>query len=120
MSMNNNSDSSRVADPDPPDLKHDRVLLSNQEAKVVRRTQTKSYATVAEELGISESTVGTYRNRATDKLEEQVKVARRIVRQQQADQQEENLVAIAEEAVECLEDCGIEVELEIRQVSNNR
>jgi DNA-binding CsgD family transcriptional regulator len=111
--MSDDSESSRVADPDPLDLKHDRVLLSNQEAEVVRRTQTKSYATVAEELGISQSTVGTYRNRATDKLDEQVKVARRMLRQQQADQREENIVAIAREAVECLRGCGFEVEFGI-------
>lgn len=111
--MTSESNPHRVADPSPLDLKHDRVLLSSREAEVVRRTQTKSYATVAEELEISESTVGTYRTRATDKLEEQVEVARRLLRQQRADQREENIKAIAREAVNCLRDCGTEVAFEI-------
>jgi hypothetical protein len=67
----------------------------------------------AYELDISESTVGTYRTQATERLDEQVKVIRRMLRQQQADQQEEGIKEIAREAVETLRDCGVEVEFEI-------
>ena len=111
--MNGERSSSRVAEPSPSDLEHDRFLLSNREAEVVRRTRTKSYATVADELDISESTVGTYRTRATERLDEQVKVIRRMLRQQQADQREESIRKIAREAVETLRDCGVKVEFEI-------
>jgi DNA-binding CsgD family transcriptional regulator len=111
--MSDEQPSSRVAEPSPSDLEHDRFLLSNQEAEVVRRTRTKSYATVADELGISESTVGTYRTRATERLDEQVKVIRRMLRQQQADEREEGIKEIAREAVNTLRDCGVGVEFEI-------
>ena len=111
--MSDERSSSRVAEPSPSDLEHDRFLLSNQEAEVVRRTRTKSYATVADELDISESTVGTYRTRATERLDEQVEVIRRMLRQQQDDQREEGIKEIAREAVETLRDCGVEVEFEI-------
>ena len=116
--MSDKQSSSRVGNPSPLDLEHDRVLLSNRESEVVRRTRIKSYATVADELGISESTVGTYRHRATKKLNEQVKVIRRMLRQQQADQQKENIQKIAREAVECLRDCGIDVEFHIESEEN--
>jgi len=104
---------SRVGNPSPLDLKHDRVMLSNRESEVVRLSRSKSYATIADELDIAESTVGTYRSRATEKLGEQVKVIRRMLRQQQADQQEENIKEIAREAVERLRDCGIDVEFKL-------
>jgi DNA-binding CsgD family transcriptional regulator len=111
--MSDERSSSRVAEPSPSDLEHDRFLLSDQEAEVVRRTRTKSYATVADELDISESTVGTYRTRATERLDEQVEVIRWMLQQQQADQREESIKEIAREAVETLRDCGVEVEFEI-------
>ena len=116
--MSNKSSTSRVGNPTPLDLEHDRVMLSNRESEVVRRTRNKSYATIADELDISESTVGTYRHRATTKLSEQVKVIRRMLRQQQADQREENIQEIAREAVECLRDCGIDVEFHIESEEN--
>ena len=103
----------RVGHPSSLDLEHDRVMLSTQEFNVVRLTQNNSYATVADELDISESTVGTYRSRATKKLDEQVEVIKKMLQQQQIDQQEENIKEIARETVECLRDCGIDVELEI-------
>jgi predicted transcriptional regulator len=111
--MSDEKPSSRVAEPSPSDLEHDRLLLSDQEAEVVRRTRNKSYATVADELGISESTVGTYRYRANERLDEQVEVIERMLRQQQDDQREEGIKEIAREAVETLRDCGVEVEFEI-------
>lgn len=112
--MGDEQSSSRVAEPSASDLEHDRFLLSNREAEVVRRTRTKSYATVADELGISESTVGTYRNRATERLDEQVEVIGRMLRQQQDDQREENIREIAREAVNTLRECGVEVEFEVK------
>ena len=111
--MSDEQSSSRVAEPSPSDLEHDRFLLSDQEAEVVRRTRSNSYATVADELDIAESTVGTYRSRATERLDEQVKAIRQMLRQQQADQREESIKEIAREAVERLRDCGIEVKFEI-------
>jgi DNA-binding CsgD family transcriptional regulator len=104
---------SRVAEPSASDLEHDRFLLSNREAEVVRRTRTKSYATVADELGISESTVGTYRTRATNRLDRQVEAIKLMLRQQQADQREKDIREIAREAVERLRDCGVEVAFKI-------
>ena len=103
----------RVGHPSSLDLEHDRVMLSTQEFNVVRLSRSKSYATIADELDISESTVGTYRSRATKKLDEQVEVIKKMLQQQQIDQQEENIKEIARETVECLRDCGIDVELEI-------
>jgi len=103
----------RVGHPSSLDLEHDRVMLSTQEFNVVRLTQDKSYATVADELEISESTVGTYRSRATNKLNEQVEVIEKMLRQQQIDRREENIKKIARTAAECLKDCGIEAELRI-------
>ena len=103
----------RVGHPSSLDLEHDRVMLSTQEFNVVRLTQDKSYATVADELDISESTVGTYRSRATKKLDEQVEVIKKMLQQQRIDQQEENIKEIAREIVACLRDCGIDVELEV-------
>jgi Response regulator containing a CheY-like receiver domain and an HTH DNA-binding domain len=111
--MSGKQASSRVGNPSPLDLEHDRAMLSNRESEVVRLSRSKSYATIADELGIAESTVGTYRSRATEKLNDQVKVIRRMLRQQQADQQQKNIKKIAREAVERLKDCGIEVEFEI-------
>ena len=103
----------RVGHPSSLDLEHDRVMLSTQEFNVVRLTQDKSYATVADELEISESTVGTYRSRATHKLDEQVEVIEKMLRQQQIDRREENIKKIARTAAECLKDSGIEAELRI-------
>lgn len=111
--MSSKKRSSRVAEPSPSDLEHDRLLLSDREAEVVRRTRTKSYATVADELEITESTVGTYRTRATERLDEQVQAVKLMIRQQQADQREENIKEIARKAVERLRDCGVDVEFEI-------
>ena len=111
--MSDEQSSSRVAEPSPSDLEHRRVLLSDRETEIVRKTRTKSYATIADELGISESTVGTYRTRATERLKSQIKAMRLMLRQQQADQREESIKKIAEEAVNCLRDCGVEVEFEI-------
>lgn len=113
MTMSFEQSSSRVAEPSSSDLEHERFLLSNREAEVVRRTRTKSYATVADELGIAESTVRTYRTRATNRLDGQVRAIRQMLRQQQTDQREQSIKEIAKEAVECLSDCGIEVEFEI-------
>jgi DNA-binding CsgD family transcriptional regulator len=113
--MSDEQPSSRVAEPSPSDLEHDRLLLSDQEAKVVRRTRNKSYATVADELGISESTVGTYRYRANERLDEQVEAITKMLRQQQADQRKESIRKIAQEAVDCLRDCGVEVEFEVQR-----
>ena len=103
----------RVGHPSSLDLEHDRVMLSTQEFNVVRLTQSYSYATVADELDISESTVGTYRSRATKKLDEQVEVIKKMLQQQRIDQQEENIKEIAQEIVACLRDCGIDVEFEV-------
>ena len=111
--MSDERSSSRVAEPSPSDLEHDRFLLSNQEAEVVRRSRTSSDEVVANELGISESAVQTYRYRANERLNEQVKVIRSMLRQQQDDQRKENIREIAREAVETLRDCGVEVEFEI-------
>ena len=111
--MSDEWSSSRVAEPSPSDLEHDRLLLSDQEAEVVRRTRTKSYATVADELEIAESTVGTYRTRATERLDEQVQAIKLMLRQQQADERDEGIEKVAREAVERLKDCGVDVEFEI-------
>jgi hypothetical protein len=99
-------------------LEHDRLLLSDREAEVVRRTRTKSYATVADELEIAESTVGTYRTRATERLDEQVQAIKLMINQQQADQREENIKEIARKAVERLRDCGVDVEFEIEPATD--
>ena len=105
----------RVAHPDSWELQHERVLLSNKELEVIRRTRNNSYDTVADNLGIEETTVGTYRYRANQKLDQQVKIARQLLREQEADQREEGLIEIAREAVECLRDRGVEVDFEVQR-----
>lgn len=94
----------RVAHPDSWELQHERV--SNKELEVIRRTRNNSYATVADNLGIEETTVGTYRYRANKKLDQQVEIARRLLREQEADPRE---------AVECLRDRGVEVDFEVQR-----
>ena len=105
----------RVGSPSPSDLEHKRLLLSDRESEIVRKTRSQSYSTVADELDISESTVGTYRTRATDRLDRQVKSMKLMLRQQQADQREESIEEIAREAVECLRDRGVEVDFEVQR-----
>lgn len=105
----------RVAHPDSWELQHERVLLSNKELEVIRRTRNNRYATVADNLGIEETTVGTYRYRANQKLDQQVKIARQLLREQEADQREEGLIEIAREAVECLRNRGVEVDFEVQR-----
>jgi len=107
--------SGRVGDPSSEQLEHQRLLLSERESEIVRETRSKSYSTVADELGISESTVGTYRVRATNRLDGQVKAIKLMLRQQQADQRQESIEEIAREAVECLRTCGVEVEFEVQR-----
>lgn len=119
MGMSDEQTSSRVGNPSPLDLEHDRVMLSNREAEVVQKNRTKSYATIADELDISESTVGTYQSRAMEKLKDQVDVINKMLRQQQADQQEENIKQITRQAIDCLRDCGLNVTFEIEPDSGN-
>jgi len=112
--MSHEKSNSRVGHPLPQDLKHDRVVLSNREAEVIRKTRHKSYADVGKELGIAESTVGTYYSRANEKLSEQVAVMEVMLDQQRDARREENIEAVARYAVERLRDRGVDAELEIQ------
>lgn len=105
--MSNN----RFANPDPRDLEHDRPLLSRQERNVV--TNNGTYEEIAEDLGISETTVGTYRTRANKKLEAQVDMIKIMLEQQYQDDRRGNLEDIAEQSVERLKDLGVDAELNI-------
>lgn len=105
--MSNN----RFASPNPSDLEHDRPILSGQEKEVIMSNGT--YEDIAEDLDISESTVGTYRTRANKKLESQVKNIRIMLEQQYQDGQRDNLEEIAKESVERLKDLGVDAELDI-------
>lgn len=105
---------SRVANPHPLDLEHDRVVLSNREAQVIQKTRHKSYEEVGEDLGIAESTVGTYYSRANSKLGEQVTVIEAMLDQQHDARRDENIEAVARYAVERLRDRGLDVELKVQ------
>ncbi|WP_177209160.1 LuxR C-terminal-related transcriptional regulator [Natronobacterium haloterrestre] len=106
---------SRVANPHPLDLEHDRVVLSNREVQVIQKAQHKSYEEVGEDLGIAESTVGTYYSRANSKLGEQVTVIEAMLDQQRNARRDENIEAVARYAVERLRDRGLDVKFEIQE-----
>ncbi len=106
---------SRVGNPHPIDLEHDRVVLSDREAEVVKKTRNQSYAKVADDLGIAESTVGTYCSRANRKLSEQVPVIETMLDQQCDANREENIEAVARLAVNRLRDQGLNVEFGVQQ-----
>jgi Bacterial regulatory proteins, luxR family. len=113
--MSDEQPSSRVAEPSASDLEHKRLLLSDRESDIIRKTRSKSYSTTADELGISESTVGTYRTRATNRLDRQKQGIKLMLRQQKADKRGESIKEIAEEAVECLRSLGIDAELDVQR-----
>jgi DNA-binding CsgD family transcriptional regulator len=113
---NTSGGTSRVADPLPQDLKHDRVVLSNRENKVISKTRHKTYAEVAGELGIAESTVGTYYNRATEKLDEQVAVMKTMLDQQRDACRDADIATIARYAVERLHDDGVDAQLTVNDI----
>lgn len=105
--MSNN----RFANPEPSDLKHDRPLLSEREEEVINKEG--SYEKIAEQMDIGKSTVGTYKNRAKSKLDQQVDIIKIMLRQQYQDNRKKDVKEIAEESVETLKDLGIDAELKI-------
>jgi DNA-binding CsgD family transcriptional regulator len=90
----------RFARPNGKELEREHILLSNREEEVAEMYFGRNMTAedIAEQLGIGETTVYNYKNRAEEKIERQSKHLIQMVRNQARIGNSEKLSTVAQEA----------------------
>jgi DNA-binding CsgD family transcriptional regulator len=90
----------RFARPNTEELEREHIILSNREEEVAEMYFGRSMTAedIAEQLGIGETTVYNYKNRAEEKIERQSENLMKMMRNQARIGNSEKLSTVAQEA----------------------
>ncbi|NMJ76770.1 hypothetical protein GLU01_01750 [Nanohaloarchaea archaeon] len=90
----------RFARPDGEELEREHIILSDREEEVAEMYFGRSMTAeeIAEQLGLGETTVYNYKNRAEEKIERQSENLMQMVRNQARLGNSEKLCTVAQEA----------------------